>query len=149
MKTMGTTLTAAYLIPPHAIFAHIGDSRAYVSRDGKLTQVTRDQTLAQSMIDRGADREQVSGLGHVLVNNLGSGRAQVDADVSHVELQSGDRVLVCTDGLSDMVSDEAIAEALLEDNLQIACDVLLDLALEAGGRDNITLVIGEINAVNA
>jgi protein phosphatase len=144
MKSMGTTLTAAYLIPPHAVFSQIGDSRAYVFRSGKLTQITRDQTLAQSLMDRGAEKEQVSGLGHILVNNLGSGRDHVDVVVSLVELQPGDRLLLCTDGLSDMVSDELIAESLKEDDLQTACDVLLELALAAGGRDNITLIIGEI-----
>ena len=145
-RTMGTTLTSAYLIPPHAIFAHIGDSRAYVFRKGKLTQITRDQTLAQSLIDAGAPPSQVKGLGHVLVNSLGIGRDQVDAEVKHVELSSGDRLLLCTDGLTDMVEDEVISETLAEENLQTACDVLLDLALNAGGKDNITLVICEITS---
>ncbi len=146
-KTMGTTLTTAYLIPPHAVLAHIGDSRAYVWRKGFLTQITRDQTLAQSLIDAGASREKVRGFGHVLVNSLGSGRDQIEADVMHVELESDDRILVCSDGLTDMVSDDLISEMLSESSLQTACDALLDLALEAGGKDNITLVIGRINAV--
>jgi len=145
-KTMGTTLTTAYLIPPHAILAHIGDSRAYVWRNGFLTQITRDQTLAQSLIDAGASEEKVRGYGNVLVNSLGSGRDHIDADVMHVEMESDDRILLCTDGLSDMVSDDLISEALSESNMQTACDALLDLALDAGGRDNITLVIGRITA---
>jgi len=64
----------------------------------------------------------------------------------HVELESNDRILLCTDGLTDMVGDELISDMLSEDNLQTACDALLDLALEAGGKDNITLVIGKIIA---
>lgn len=144
---MGTTLTAAYLIPPHVIITHIGDSRAYVYRNGMLSQVTRDQTLAQSLIDSGAAEGAVSGLQHILVNSLGGNKSHVDPEVLHVELASGDRILLCSDGLSDMVSDELIAEALAEHNLQTSCDVLIDLALDAGGKDNITLVIGEINAI--
>lgn len=146
-KTMGTTLTAAYLMPPNAIVAHIGDSRVYIWRAGKLTQITKDQTLAQSLIDAGASEEKVRGFGNVLVNSLGSGRDEIDADVTHVEMESEDRILVCTDGLTDMVSDELISKALSEDNLQTACDVLLDAALQAGGKDNITLIIGKISAI--
>ena len=144
-KRMGTTLTAAYLIPPHVIVAHIGDSRAYVFRNGILTQLTHDQTLAQSLIDSGAPVSAVSGLHHVLINGLGTKKSHVDADVMHVELKSADRILVCTDGLSDMVSDELISKTLAaEHNLQTACDVLIDAALDAGGKDNITLVIAEM-----
>ncbi len=143
---MGTTLTAAYMIPPHVIISNIGDSRAYLYSKGILTQLTRDQTLAQSLIDAGAARGAVSGLHHVLVNSLGGRKDHVDADVLHVEMTSGDRILLCTDGLSDMVDDEKIAAALTEDSLQTSCDELIDMALEAGGRDNITLIIGEITA---
>ena len=146
-KTMGTTLTAAYLIPPHVIIGHIGDSRAYVFRKGVLSQLTQDQTLAQSLIDAGAAKSAVSGLRHILINSLGSKKSHVDADVLHVQLESGDRVLICTDGLTDMVNDEAISQTLTaEHNLQTACDVLIDAALDAGGKDNITLVIAEIIA---
>ena len=147
-KTMGTTLTSAYLIPPHAVIAHIGDSRAYLWRDGHLIQITRDQTLAQSLIDAGASEEKVRGFGNVLVNSLGSGRSHIDADVMHLELDYDDRILLCTDGLSDMVNDEFIAQALSESNMQTACDILLDQALKAGGRDNITLVIGKLSATS-
>ena len=146
-KRMGTTLTAAYMIPPHVIVAHIGDSRAYVVRNGVLTQLTHDQTLAQSLMDAGAAKGAVSGLHHILVNSLGSKKSQVDADVIHAEMSSGDRLLLCSDGLTNMISDEQIAEVLKnEHNLQTACDVLLDAALDAGGKDNVTLIIAEIIA---
>jgi serine/threonine protein phosphatase PrpC len=140
-RQMGTTLTVAYLLPPHVLIGHIGDSRAYLFRDSHLHQLTRDQTLAQSLVDSGASQDQVRNLGNVLLNSLGSGREHVEADVLHVDVQFGDRLLLCTDGLSDMVDDQTIAESMQEPSLQDAGDLLLDLALKAGGKDNITLVI--------
>lgn len=145
MKKMGTTLTAAYLVPPHVIIAHIGDSRAYHFRRDEIKQITRDHTLAQTLIDAGARKEEVSRLGNVLVNSLGSGREHVDADVMHFEIQSGDRLLLCSDGLSDLVTPAEMAMVLKKDRLQAACDRLLQLALDAGGRDNITVVICEVD----
>jgi protein phosphatase len=140
-KSMGTTLTAAYLMPPHAITVNIGDSRAYLFRSGQLVQVTRDQTLAQTLVDAGAKQEEVRRYGNILMNSLGASSDQVEFDLIHVQLQPGDRLLVCTDGLSDLVDAESISATLSTSDVGTACGKLVDLALEAGGRDNITVVV--------
>ncbi len=140
-QKMGTTLTAAYLMPPHAITANIGDSRAYLFRDGQLVQVTHDQTLAQTLIDAGAKSDEVRRFGNILMNSLGASREDVDVDVVHVELQPGDRLLLCTDGLSDMVDADSISSTLKTNEVGVACGKLVDLALAAGGKDNITVVV--------
>ena len=85
---MGTTLTGAYLLPPHAIISHVGDSRAYIRRRGKLKQVTSDHTLAQSLVDRGALPEDAKAFGNVLVNSIDAVRDHIEADVVYLELKS-------------------------------------------------------------
>ena len=140
-KKMGTTLTAAYLMPPHAITANVGDSRAYLFRDDQLQQITRDQTLAQTLMDAGADTDQVRRFGHVLMSSLGASQEEVDVDVIHLELEPGDRLLLCTDGLSDLVDADSISSVLATCDLNTACDKLVELALTAGGKDNITVVL--------
>lgn len=144
LRGMGTTLTAAILLPPHAVFVHIGDSRAYVYRNGQLNQVTRDQTLAQEMIDSGAEPEDVRRFGNLLTNSLGGDTEHAAAEVIHVELQVGDRLLLCTDGLSDMANDASIAAVFVDTAPQPACDQLVQLALEGGGKDNITVVVCDL-----
>ncbi len=141
---MGTTLTGAYLVPPHAIIANIGDSRAYLFRDEVLSQVTRDQTLSQAFINAGVEKEKVQMFGNVLTNSLGGSRDEVDVEILHLELQAGDQLLLCTDGLSDMVDDDAIASILSQQKLQSSCDKLVEAALDAGGKDNITVVVCEL-----
>lgn len=149
-RRMGTTLTAAYLIPPHGIITHIGDSRAYIFRDGFLKQITHDHTLAQALIDSGAKKEKVEKLGHVLMNSLGGVQDNTRADVIHIDLKGGDRLLLCTDGLSDMVEKASIVAALkAEGDLQSVCDNLVELALEGGGSDNITVIVCDLLPANA
>lgn len=143
-SNMGTTLTLAYLMPPHVVIAHIGDSRAYVLRDSQLKQVTNDHTVAQELIDRGADAETVQGLRHILINSLSPTRSDVDVDVMHLELKTGDRLLLCTDGLSDMVDSSSIIGVMESHKPQSACEKLIKLANEAGGRDNITVLVAEM-----
>lgn len=142
---MGTTLTGAYLVPPHAIIAHIGDSRAYLFRDGILTQITRDQTLSQAFVDAGVEKEKVQMFGNVLMNSLGGRRDQVEVEVLHVELKANDQLLLCSDGLSDMVDEDSIAAILVQQKLQPACDSLVGLALDAGGKDNITVIASSLS----
>ena len=142
---MGTTLTGAYLLPPHAIISHVGDSRAYIRRRGKLKQVTSDHTLAQSLVDRGALPEDAKAFGNVLVNSIDAVRDHIEADVVHLELKSRDRLLLCSDGLSDMVPEEQICSLLEVEGLRECCDGLVNAALENGGRDNITVVLCELN----
>jgi protein phosphatase len=143
-QDMGTTLTSVYLIPPHALVAQIGDSRAYLWRHKQLIQITRDQTLAQELIDSGASEAEARRFGNILINSLGGGNRRAEAAVSHLQLEVRDRLLICTDGLSDLVNAEAIGAAMAVPNLQSVCTKLVELALDEGGRDNITVVVCEM-----
>lgn len=147
LSGMGTTLTVAYSVGLQAFVFHVGDSRAYLFRDGVLTQLTRDQTLAQSLADAGTiSAEEVGAhrLRHVLTQAIGAGGGKTSAVIYQLELRHGDRLLLCSDGLTDMVSDATIAATLAETaGAQECCGALLDLALEAGGRDNITVILGD------
>ena len=143
-KHMGTTLTAAYVLPPHVIVAHIGDSRAYLFDADGLHQITRDQTLAQALIDEGVMDKKVRKFSHILMNSLGGDGELIKPEVTPLTMQSGDRLLVCTDGLSDMVDDDVIAETMQIEDIDHVCEELVRLALEAGGKDNITVVVGEL-----
>jgi PPM family protein phosphatase len=137
---MGTTLTGAYLIGLDAFIAHVGDSRAYLVRDG-LLRLTHDHTLAQRMMDAGFPEPEPSQR-HILTNCLGGTEKDVKIEFNHVMLQDRDRLLFCTDGLTDMVADAEIASALaLHANPQAACQALVDRALERGGKDNVTVVV--------
>jgi protein phosphatase len=140
---MGTTLTICYTTGPELFVLHAGDSRAYLYRSGALRRLTRDHTLAQELIDAGiADPQSYADMSerHVLTNCVGVGNVKVD--VEHCRLADGDRLLLCTDGLTDLVSDVAIA-ALLDAHPRPddACRALMDRALGCGGRDNITVVL--------
>ena len=144
-RGMGTTVTAVRNLGRVLQIAHVGDSRAYLLRDGALTRLTRDHTYVQLLVDSGRlSREDAerSTSRHVLVNAVGAGNDNLYVDVQHLPLESGDRVLLCSDGLSDLVDDEAIRTALVEaSTAERACRQLVDRALAAGGRDNVTVVV--------
>ncbi len=144
-KTMGTTLTLAYLIWPRLYVVHAGDSRCYVRRDGKLHPITRDHTVAQRMVDKGvmsAERAENSRWGHVLWNCVGGGTDDVRADVYKATCKPGDVILLCSDGLSKYVADDEIGKALdAADSAEAAAHTLVDAANAAGGSDNITVVV--------
>ena len=138
---MGTTLTGAYTVGPEAFIGHAGDSRAYLYRAGALTQLTRDQTLAQAYLDLGIP-VRVRSWRHVLTNCLGAQNHEVEVDFHHVRLADGDQLLLCTDGLTDLVPDEEVAGVLARHaDPQEAARALVDLALDRGGRDNVTVVL--------
>jgi serine/threonine protein phosphatase PrpC len=143
---MGTTLTAMLWAGGRIGLAHIGDSRAYLLRDGELTQITHDQTLVQRLVDEGqldlADvpsHPQRSVLLRVL-----NGEPDMEADLSVREAREGDRYLLCSDGLSSVVSLETIHDTLRIDDPVAAVDALVDLALRGGGPDNITCVVADV-----
>lgn len=147
LRGMGTTWTSAYIVPPHAVVVHVGDSRAYQYGRGNLRQVTRDQTLAQQLIDAGSAPESVSKLRSVLTNCLGGKSDDVTAEIYKLTLESGDRLLLCSDGLSDMVEDAKISQVLAEhDDPQSACDQLVQAALDQGGKDNVTVVLCSVGS---
>jgi protein phosphatase len=141
---MGTTLTAAFSLGSEVFIVHVGDSRAYRFRDGRLDQLTRDHTLAQGMVDAGMllpEEARYHRLRHVLCNALG-GRPGVEAEIVKVRLADGDRLLLCTDGLHDVVEEaEMVAVLQAHPKPADACQALVNAALDAGGPDNITVVL--------
>jgi protein phosphatase len=143
---MGTTWTSIYVVGHNAIVVHIGDSRAYLWRNDLLRQITRDQTMAQVLIDSGVPEEQTKGVRHILTNTLGGKNQVVVPRVGHVAIQGGDRMLLCTDGLTDAVSPHEIGDVLTSFvDPQAACDALIHAALDHGGKDNITVVLADFH----
>jgi protein phosphatase len=142
---MGTTMTLAYSYCSDLFLAHAGDSRACLYRNGHLHMLTHDHTLAQELADRGDIAPEAvprHRFRNILTNVLGGHSGPVDTDLQHLHLRDKDRLLLCSDGLTDMVDDDAISGVLggTEDS-GAACRQLVDLALEAGGRDNVTVVL--------
>lgn len=142
---MGTTLTVAGTLGNDLVLGHVGDSRAYVMRRDTFKQLTRDHTLAQALIDAGvanSDDPAPRSMRHVLTAAIGSLDERIEPQVQRFRLLSGDQLLLCTDGLTEMVDDELIASVLkTASSAQLACQSLVDLALGAGGTDNITVVL--------
>jgi PPM family protein phosphatase len=149
---MGTTLTMAYHIDRQLCVVHVGDSRAYLYRRDALHQITHDHTVTAEMVRLGQLRpEEVAHhrLRHVITNVLGGPEAGVDVEAHALELFPADRLMLCSDGLNEMLSNETIATTL-KNNAQpeAACQSLLAQANEAGGRDNITVVLADFDAVD-
>jgi serine/threonine protein phosphatase PrpC len=145
LSGMGTTLTMAFHLDEQLCIVHVGDSRAYMFVDDQLEQITHDHTLMAEMIRRGELRpEQVAQhrLRHVITNVVGGNEAGVEVEGHALEVHAGDRLLLCSDGLTEMLTDEAIAATLrVEPDPNAACTKLVAQANEAGGRDNITVLI--------
>jgi len=139
---MATTLTVVHVLWPTAYLVHVGDSRCYLFRDSGLTQLTRDQTLAQDMVERGvltADRADDSEWSHMLSGAVG---AQIAPDTSKVELARGDTLLLCTDGLTKHLKTAQITDVLrVAESAEGACRKLVTTALDRGGTDNVTVVV--------
>jgi PPM family protein phosphatase len=137
-----TTLTLALLVWPRAYIVHVGDSRAYYLRKGRLRQLTRDQTTGEYMVSSGAWTEEQASkapIAGTLASALGAN--EMTPSVGLVDLQPGDTLLLCTDGLNRHVSDERIAELLgRPTDAGTACRELVDEALAGGGKDNITVI---------
>lgn len=145
---LGTTLTMAYVAWPELLLIHVGDSRAYLLRDDTLFRLTIDHTLAQQMVDEHMmtpTEAQKSPLSHVLVNAVGGKSDTIDVELRLLALQLDDQLLLCTDGLYDMVDDEAIAAALRQTDRPASAVVaeLIAAANAAGGRDNVTAVLAK------
>jgi PPM family protein phosphatase len=145
LKGMGTTLTIARSLGRDLMITHVGDSRAYLLRDGRLHRLTRDHTYAQLLVDIGelAPGDVASSRHrHVLTNALGGATDDVQVDTDRVGLKNGDRVLLCSDGLTDLVDDEGITRILSEAATSSdACKRLVQQALDGGGRDNVTVIV--------
>jgi len=142
---MGTTLTAGYAIGRRLLLLHVGDSRAYLMRAGRLRRLTRDHTLAQRLADRGAIRQaEVEGhrLRHVLARAMGRDGRELEIEAVVETLAPGDRLLLATDGLTETVADEELATILAKPaSEERACVELVDRALARGANDNVTVVV--------
>jgi protein phosphatase len=143
---MGTTLTALLLGGNRLGLAHIGDSRAYLLRDGELTQITDDHTLVQRYVDEGQLDEADVPLHpqRSVILRVLNGRPDDEADLSIREARAGDRYLLCSDGLSGVVSKDTICETLATPDPQQAVDALVDLALRGGAPDNVTCIVCDV-----
>ncbi len=146
LSGMGTTLTVAYSFCSDLFIAHVGDSRAYLFRGAHLHRLTHDHTVAQQLVDQGVlppEAVTTHRYRHVLTNVLGGRSNRVDTEIQHFHLADRDRLLICTDGLTDMLDDRRITEILERvGNPAAACRELVGSALSAGGRDNVTVVVG-------
>jgi serine/threonine protein phosphatase PrpC len=143
---MGTTMTVAVSHGANLLIAHIGDSRAYLFHDGQLHLLTRDQTVAQTLAEVGIIRQEEVAKHpgrHVLTGVIATQGEEAQAEFHQAWLADGDQVMLCTDGLTEMVGDAAIIAVLEKAGpASHACQALVDLALEAGGRDNVTVILG-------
>jgi protein phosphatase len=145
MSSMGTTMTMVYIVWPRAFVVHVGDSRCYLLRNGHLDQITVDHTMSEIMSKAGRmSREEArhSPMGHVLVNVLGGRSHDLFVDVNKLTLEQDDMVLLCTDGLYDMIADETLKEQLTSGgSAEKTCRNLVELANDSGGKDNITVIV--------
>jgi serine/threonine protein phosphatase PrpC len=148
LQGMATTLTMVLVLWPRAYVVQIGDSRCYRLRPPTLTQVTKDQTIAQEMIDQGLLPPAAAGrsaLGHVLSQAVGNQESEIWPEISSLDLEAGDTLLLCTDGLTKHLADPQIAELLAKaDSAKEACASLIDAALKDGGSDNVTVIVSRL-----
>jgi PPM family protein phosphatase len=152
LRGMGTTVTALQIAGDAGRIVHVGDSRAYLLRDGSLQQLTQDHTLVQQMVDEGqldADDAERHPARHIMTRALGV-EPQVQIDELTLDLHTGDRLLLCSDGLSGMLTSEDI-EALLgrDSDAQETAEALVALAVERGGEDNVTVVVVDVEEGDA
>ena len=148
LTDMGTTAVAVYLdgrSPLVATIAHVGDSRAYVLRDQTLSPLTRDHSLVEERVELGLitpEQAPTHPLRHILTRALGI-EPMVVPSVTTIELNEKDRLLLCTDGLTKMMTDQQILDTILSTNTNLdrACHSLIEEALNLGGEDNITVVM--------
>ncbi len=148
---MGTTITAALFDGTRIGVAHLGDSRGYLLRDGDLLRITRDHTWVQSLIDEGRISEgEASVHSHrSLLLKVLDGRHDNEPDLSTHDVQAGDRILICSDGLTGFVSQDRIAQAMASGSAQEVAAELTALALESGSTDNVTVLVGDVTEDSA
>lgn len=145
LEGMGTTLTAILFAGGRLALCHVGDSRAYLLRDGQLSQITHDDTFVQTLIDDGritAEEANSHPQRSLLLRALNG--QEVEPDLSMREARAGDRYLLCSDGLSGVVSEDTLADALTDPDPQTTADRLIELALRSGGPDNITVIVADV-----
>jgi PPM family protein phosphatase len=150
LRGMGTTVTMAFQLGAQVCVVHVGDSRAYLYRRGELHQLTQDHTVVAEMVRSGALRPEGVAqhhLRHVITNVVGGPEPGVDVEARMLEVQPGDRLLLCSDGLTEMLAHDAIAETLeAEPAPEAAAKKLLARANEGAAPDNITLLVARFGA---
>jgi serine/threonine protein phosphatase PrpC len=145
-RGMGATLTALLVQGYEGFVAQIGDSRAYLLRDGAIGQITHDQSYVQMLVDAGvmtADQAERSPKKNIILQVMG--QESVSVALGRIALRSGDRVLLCSDGLTNVVDDDAIRRvAETETDVESAASALIERALDGGAPDNVTVIVAEI-----
>lgn len=147
LQGMGTTATVVAVMEGHLVLAQVGDSRAYLMRDGAVTQLTRDQSVVQMLQDAGeidAEEAKTDRRANLILQALGT-LPDVKVDVTHQPLRRGDVLLLCSDGLSGLVEGEEMAERIRTAALDESATTLVQLANERGGPDNITVVLAHFD----
>lgn len=150
LKGMGTTTVASLIQDHQAYVANVGDSRGYFIRDGEIRQITEDHSLVSEQVRAGilsANDAKGHRLKNIITRSVGY-QEEVDPDVKIHELKVGDKILMCSDGLSNLVEDREILELVSKASLKEACENLIALANERGGDDNITVVVIQTIEIN-
>ena len=146
---MGTTLTGAVVREDELFVVQIGDSRCYLLRDRRMEQVTEDHSWVQEQVSRGAmtlEEAETSPFRNVITRSLGAA-PEVEPDLFAIKLEPGDRVLLCSDGLTGMVDDGELFEIMGEGSASVAAWNLVDRAVENGGKDNVTVLVFDVRAI--
>jgi protein phosphatase len=145
LQGMGSTLTLAYVLNGEMFVAHAGDSRCYLFRDGSLYRLTSDHTLVEEMVQRGllsAGDAAHHRWRHVITNVVGGDTSALKVELHKIRLEPGDAALLCSDGLTGMVAEEEVAQTLQDEpDPEAACRHLVARANQAGGKDNITVIV--------
>ena len=144
-RGMGTTAVVAFVRGETAYCAHVGDSRIYLLREGRLLQVTRDHSLVQELMEKGEikpEEMRTHPNRNMITRAVGVGLT-IETDLMQIPLCAGDKLLLCSDGLTNMVGNEQIAALLGQNTGEDACRLLIEEANKAGGMDNITAVVIE------
>ncbi len=143
---MGATLTAVFIRGNEAYIAEVGDSRGYLLRNGRLRQMTRDQSMVQLLVDQGVltreDARRAPGK-NVILQAVGLA-PEVRVAIGRLELRRGDRLMLCSDGVSNQVTDEELRQILTESPPREACETIIALANERGGEDNETVIVADV-----
>jgi len=146
LRGMGTTTTAMLFHDQHAFIAHVGDSRAYLIRDGRITQLSEDHSLVNEQVKAGLITEaqaRTSRFKNIITRSIGFD-ADIEVDVIAVEVKAGDAYLLCSDGCSNLVADDEICSIVHEQFLHQVPGALIELGNSRGGDDNSTIVIGYV-----
>lgn len=149
LKGMGTTMVAALIDGNESLIANIGDSRGYVLSEKKLTQITEDHSYVNELVKHGdltPDQAKNNPYKNIITKSLGI-NDDATADFKHYQIKENDQILLCTDGLTNMVDDPEIERILaMDEDLQSKCNLLVSLANQNGGLDNITVLVARYNA---